>query len=98
MGIAFGHGFPAGVQTRQGFTAEGLNTDVYEARGETPLALVVKRTGATVTAEELKQWGNAKLAKYQRLGAVEFRDSLPRSPIGKVLKRVLREPYWKDEK
>jgi acyl-CoA synthetase (AMP-forming)/AMP-acid ligase II len=66
--------------------------------GETPLALVVRKAGAAVTAEELQQWGNAKLAKYQRVGAVEFRDSLPKSPIGKVLKRVLRQPYWKDEK
>jgi acyl-CoA synthetase (AMP-forming)/AMP-acid ligase II len=31
----------------------------------------------------------------QRLGVVEFRDELPRSAAGKVLKRELRAPYWR---
>ena len=35
-----------------------------------------------------------ELGKTQRLAAVEFRDSLPRSTIGKIMKRELREPYW----
>ena len=39
-------------------------------------------------------WANARLGKLQRLSAVEFRDDLPRSTIGKLLKRELREPYW----
>ncbi|MCR8724081.1 class I adenylate-forming enzyme family protein [Frigidibacter sp. ROC022] len=62
--------------------------------GETPLALVVPRGGARASAEALRDWANARLGKVQRISAVEFRDSLPRSDIGKVLKRELRAPYW----
>ena len=41
-----------------------------------------------------REWANGQLSKTQRLVAVEFRDSLPRSTIGKIMKRELREPYW----
>ncbi len=62
--------------------------------GETPLALVVPRAGARTGAGELLAWTNAQLGKTQRLSAVEYRAELPRSALGKVLKRELREPYW----
>ncbi|MCG7200057.1 acyl--CoA ligase [Marinobacter pelagius] len=65
-----------------------------EQWGETPLALVVKAPGCPETETELLDWANQRLGKTQRLAAVEFRDQLPRSTIGKVLKRELREPYW----
>ena len=65
-----------------------------EQWGETPLALVVRKPGAAATAEEIRTWSNDQLGKAQRLSAVEFRDQLPRSSIGKVLKRELRAPYW----
>ena len=65
-----------------------------EEWGETPLALVVRANDADISAEELKAWANQQLGKLQRLSAVEFRDDLPRSTIGKLLKRELREPYW----
>lgn len=64
-----------------------------EQWGETPVAFVVVRPGTTVTAPELLVWANAKLGKMQRISAIEFRDSLPRSAIGKVLKRELRDEY-----
>lgn len=64
--------------------------------GETPLGLVVLKPGASVGADELKDWANARLGKVQRLSAVELRETLPRSDIGKVLKRELRAPYWKE--
>lgn len=64
-----------------------------EAWGETPVAFVVKAPGADITAETLLAWANAKLGKMQRLSAIEFRDMLPRSAIGKVLKRELRDEY-----
>ena len=60
--------------------------------GET--ALVVRAPAPAITADELKAWANERLGKLQRLSAVEFRDELPRSTIGKLLKRELREPYW----
>ncbi len=61
--------------------------------GETPVAFVVKKDGATATADDILRWANAKLGKMQRIAAVEFRDVLPRSAIGKVLKRELRDEY-----
>jgi long-chain acyl-CoA synthetase len=62
--------------------------------GESPMALCVRRPGATVSEDEIRDWANGQLSKNQRLVAVEFRDALPRSTIGKIMKRELREPYW----
>jgi long-chain acyl-CoA synthetase len=63
---------------------------------ETPLALVVRREGATATEEELKTWINERVtAKHQRVSDVQFRDQpMPRNALGKLLKKMLREPYW----
>jgi long-chain acyl-CoA synthetase len=67
-----------------------------EAWGETPLALVVRKAGSSIPGEALRDWANARVGKMQRLSAVELRAELPRSALGKVLKRELRAPYWKD--
>ncbi|MGJ7509568.1 class I adenylate-forming enzyme family protein [Variovorax sp. GT1P44] len=64
-----------------------------ERWGETPVACVVLREGLTTSAEQLQAWTNELLGKPQRLSAVRVVDSLPRSDIGKVLKRQLRERY-----
>ncbi|MEK9971660.1 MAG: class I adenylate-forming enzyme family protein, partial [Ferrovibrio sp.] len=61
--------------------------------GETPVAFVVQKSGSGVTAQDILLWANAKLGKMQRISAIEFRDQLPRSAIGKVLKRELRDEY-----
>jgi acyl-CoA synthetase (AMP-forming)/AMP-acid ligase II len=58
--------------------------------GETPVAFVVLRPGATISEEDLMAWLNARVGKTQRLSGVQFVSSLPRSEIGKVLKRQLR--------
>jgi acyl-CoA synthetase (AMP-forming)/AMP-acid ligase II len=64
-----------------------------EEWGETPVAFV-ERAGADPADEEtLRAWVNAQVGKTQRLAAVRFVDELPRSPIGKVLKRQLRDEY-----
>jgi long-chain acyl-CoA synthetase len=65
-----------------------------EQWGESPLALCVRRDEANVSETEVKDWANTQLSKTQRLVGVEFRDSLPRSTIGKIMKRELREPHW----
>jgi acyl-CoA synthetase (AMP-forming)/AMP-acid ligase II len=64
-----------------------------KAWGETPVAFVVLRPGAVASADEIKQWSNERLGKTQRLAAVELLSELPRSAIGKVLKRELRDRY-----
>lgn len=61
--------------------------------GETPVAFVVLKPGSAAAAEEIRAWANERLGKTQRLASVEIRELLPRSPIGKVLKRELREQY-----
>ncbi|MES2412238.1 MAG: class I adenylate-forming enzyme family protein [Pseudomonadota bacterium] len=65
--------------------------------GETPLALVVPKPGSATDAEALRLWVNERLGKTQRLAAVEYRPELPRSALGKLLKRELRAPYWKQQ-
>ena len=64
-----------------------------EQWGETPVAFVVLRPAATARADELRDWLNARVGKTQRLAALHLIDELPRSAIGKVLKRELRERH-----
>ena len=60
--------------------------------GESPAAFVVVRDGvAAPDAGELLAWVNAKVGKTQRLVRLAYMDELPRSAIGKVLKRELRD-------
>ncbi|HEV3247835.1 MAG TPA: class I adenylate-forming enzyme family protein [Beijerinckiaceae bacterium] len=66
-----------------------------ERWGETPVGFVALNPGAEVTPAALREFANARLGKTQRLAAVEILDQLPRSAIGKVLKRELRERYSK---
>ena len=61
--------------------------------GETPVAFCVLKPGLSASAEELRQWANAQLGKTQRLHALRLLAELPRSAIGKVLKRELRDAW-----
>jgi len=61
--------------------------------GETPVAFVVRRDGHVDAPEALRDWLNARVGKTQRLAALHLVDELPRSAIGKVLKRELRERH-----
>lgn len=65
-----------------------------EQWGETPLALVVREPMGTSSETSILEWANGQLGKGQRLSGLEFRQELPKSEIGKVLKRALRAPYW----
>jgi long-chain acyl-CoA synthetase len=62
------------------------------AWGESPVAFVV----SDADPEALRTWANTRLGKVQRLAAVMAVDELPRSAIGKILKRELRD-QWQGE-
>jgi len=66
-----------------------------QAWGETPIAFVVPRAGADVAIDEaaLLAWFNERVGKTQRLARLSFIAELPRSAIGKVLKRELRDAH-----
>ena len=59
-------------------------------RGETVKAYVILKPGQTATAEELINFCKEKLAAYKVPKLIEFRESLPKSAVGKVLRKVLR--------
>jgi fatty-acyl-CoA synthase len=65
-----------------------------EQWGETVKAIVVLRQGATAGEEEIMDFCRGKLGGFERPRSVDFVEELPRNPTGKVLKRLLREPYW----
>jgi len=66
--------------------------------GETPVAAVTLLKPGSITAEVLKEWINARVAaKFQRVSEVVVMEDFPRNVAGKILKRVMREPYWKDQ-
>lgn len=58
-----------------------------EVRGEAPVAFVVKR--GDVSAEELKSWLAEQVTPYKRVRDVRFIDAIPKSPAGKILRRLL---------
>ncbi|WP_124726995.1 long-chain-fatty-acid--CoA ligase [Staphylospora marina] len=60
-------------------------------RGETVKAFIVKKEGMNVTAVELDAFCRERLAKYKVPRLYEFRDELPKSTVGKVLRRILVE-------
>ena len=67
----------------------------HELWGEAIKAVVVVKEGDELTGDELIEWCKGKIGKYKIPRKVEFADSLPRTPTGKILKRVLREQYNK---
>ena len=78
--------------------ADGAVFGVPDDRwGESPMAAVILRPGidpGPELAAELVDWCRARLAHYKCPASVAFVTDLPRNASGKVLKRLLREPYW----
>ena len=64
-----------------------------EQWGETPIAFVVLEPSCDTTEAELLAWFNQRVGKTQRLSGLHYLDELPRSGIGKILKRDLRDRY-----
>ncbi len=60
-------------------------------RGEVVKAVIVPKPNAVLTAEEIIEFCRPRLASYKVPRFVEFRAELPKSMVGKVLRRLLRE-------
>jgi len=83
---------PAGAEgfaaLRDALLASGVPDD--EA-GELPKAFVVRRPGSDVTAEDIQHFVDGHVSSYKRIRLVEFIDEIPKSPSGKILRRLLRD-------
>lgn len=72
--------------------AEAVTVGVpHEYRGETVKAFVVLKPGKTATDKEISEFCRTKLAAYKVPKLVEFRESIPKSAVGKILRKILRE-------
>lgn len=67
-----------------------------EKWGEAVKAVVILKKDAQATAEELIRYCKDRLAGYKVPKSVDFVTEVPKSPTGKILKRQIREAYWKD--
>ena len=67
-----------------------------EEWGERVHAIVQPKAGETIDLDELRAFAESRLARYKQPRAYEIRAELPRTDSGKLLKRVLRDEYWRD--
>ena len=63
--------------------------------GEAVKAIVVLRPGSAPDPESIIAHCRTQIAGYKTPKTIDFIDVLPRNPSGKVLRRELREPYWR---
>jgi acyl-coenzyme A synthetase/AMP-(fatty) acid ligase len=59
----------------------------HEKTGEMPVAFVVPRNA--IEPADLIEWVAKRVAPYKKIGAIEFVEQIPRSPAGKILRRML---------
>ena len=64
--------------------------------GEAVKAIIILKEGYTAAAEEIIQFCHGKLASYKIPRSVDFAREFPRTAVGKILKREIRAPFWKD--
>ena len=62
--------------------------------GESVKAVIVMKPGQVATEQDIIEVAAQHLASYQKPRSVDFVESLPKAPTGKILKRELRDPYW----
>jgi acyl-CoA synthetase (AMP-forming)/AMP-acid ligase II len=66
----------------------------HQKWGEVLKAFIILKPGAVANEEEILNYCSTRLADYLKPKSVEFVTEFPRNPVGKILKRVLRKPYW----
>jgi len=62
--------------------------------GEAVKALVVLQPGSEISAQDIIAYAQQRIARFKCPKSIEFIESVPRNPSGKILKKILREPYW----
>ncbi len=67
-----------------------------ERWGEAVKAIVVLKPGSTATAADIITHVRSRIAGFKVPKSIDFVAALPRNPSGKILRRELREPYWRD--
>jgi long-chain acyl-CoA synthetase len=68
-----------------------------EKWGEAVKAIVVPKEGRSPDPAEIIAYARQRLAGFKLPKSIDFLKELPRNPSGKILKRMLREPYWQDQ-
>lgn len=71
----------------------GIPSDKW---GETVHAVIILKPGASVSADDVVAHCRERIAGYKVPRSIEFRDALPMSSVGKVLKNELRKPFWEN--
>ena len=67
----------------------------HERWGETPMAVCHVKEGATVTSEQIIELVKVSLGSYKKPSRVDLtHDPLPKSPVGKLMRKTLRDPHW----
>ena len=64
--------------------------------GESVKAVVLQKEGETADEQEIIDYCRESLAGYKIPRSVEFTDELPKTDTGKILKKIIKAPYWKD--
>jgi fatty-acyl-CoA synthase/long-chain acyl-CoA synthetase len=94
--------YPAEIESALDHHADVMDCAVFgipsEEWGELVHAVVVARPGSGLTAEDVTEFARKQLAGYKVPRSISFVPELPRTGSGKILKRVLREPYWAGRK
>jgi fatty-acyl-CoA synthase/long-chain acyl-CoA synthetase len=92
--------YPAEIEDALEHHANVMDVAVFgipsEDWGESVHAVVVTRPGSDLDEAALQAFAREHLAGYKVPRSVSFADEIPKTGTGKILKRVLREPFWKD--
>ena len=66
----------------------------HSSLGEAPFAAVVPKPGQQLSEQQIKEFVKSKVAPYKQIaGGVSFVDSIPKSPSGKILRRIMRARF-----